>query len=209
MVDFSIIGKDGFIIQYEELFALTGCNVLKRLRDKIDVLRGMSDEDILRQYFNRQIEDPSDFLKSEYDIDFPIEKMYESYKVMSPNMLFPYMIFDKAHENGIKNLAVYSLRPSEAIEKHLRRTFPDFPVQYVHGDIKDVMKTRKNWTLITSNTAVVKSCADVDQAFALTIVDDFMYTAPLIDDEFLNHLREKGIFVGFIGALSAGVVFSD
>lgn len=209
MVDLSVIGKDGFIIQYEEIITLTGCNVLHGLRNKIDTLRGMSDEDILRGYFNRQIEDPSEYLKKEYNIDFPIDKMYASYKTMTPNMLYAYMIFDKAHENGIRNLAVYSLYRSEAIEKHIKRTFPDFKVDYVHGDIKEVMENRQNWTLVTSNTKVVRDCANVGQAFALMIIDDFTYTAPLFDETFLDSLRKKGIFVGFTGALSAGVLLSD
>ena len=209
MIDFSIIGKDGFIIQYEEIIALTGCNVLRGLKKKTDMLRGMSDEDILRQYFNREIEDPSEFLKKQFDIDFPIDKMYSSYKVMTPNMLYAYRIFDTAHQNGMTNLAVYSSRYSEAIEKHLRRTFPDFHVDYIHGDIKEVMKNRQNWTFVTSNTNVIRDCANIGQAFALIIIDDFTYTAPILNDEFLDTLREKGIYVGFTGAISAGVVLSD
>lgn len=209
MVDLSIIGKDGFIIQYEEIIALTGCNVLRGLKNKIDTLRGMSDEDILRGYFNRQIENPSEYLKQEYDIDFPMDKMYASYKTMTPNMVYAYRLFDTAHTNGMRNLAVYSSQYSEAIEKHIKRTFPDFKVDYVYGDIKEVMKNRQNWTLVTSNTNVVRDCANVGQAFALMIIDDYTYTAPLFDDTFLDILRQKGIFVGFTGALSAGVILSD
>jgi hypothetical protein len=41
------------------------------------------------------------------------------------------------------------------------------------------------------------------------IIDDYTYTAPLFDDAFLDTLRQKGIFVGFTGALSAGVILSD
>ena len=68
MVDFSFIGKDGLIIQYEDIISLIGFNVAqyfhgKGVNDKLD---RMSVEDILKSYFNRQTEDIPKWLKESF-----------------------------------------------------------------------------------------------------------------------------------------------
>lgn len=204
MLDLSFIGKDGLIIQFEELISMTGYNVLLKLKSKNDKLRGMSDKDILLDYINREIENPSDYIRSTYQIDFPMDKVYQSPKALRPNLVYAHRMFDTAYKNGMRKLFVYSCEYSRVIEQFVQEAFGGINVQYIHGDIVQVMKDKVNSTFITSNTNVIRSCQNVDQPFMLMIVDDFMYVASVFD--IVDSLRNKGIFVGFTGVLSAGVI---
>ena len=84
---------------------------------------------------------------------------------------------------------------------------PDVPITYVRGDVIPVIKQHPNCTFLTSNTDVIKRLqTESVPPFALTIVDTFIYVAPVVKEEFINSLREKGIFVGFTNILSAGLI---
>lgn len=206
MVDLSYIGRDGFMIQYEDLISLWGYNVLHNLKEKINVLRRMSDKDILLAYINREIEDPSEYIKKTYDIDFPMEKMYQSEKILRPNLVYASRLFDTAYKNGVTKLSVYSNQYSPVIESYVKQIFTEFHVDYKHGDLKPILRTMPNHTFITSNTNNIRQCGDYEVPFVLSIVDDFMYVAPIIMENVADQLREKNIFVGFTGVISAGVI---
>lgn len=206
MIDMSFIGKDGFIIQYEDIISLWGYNVLLQLRDT--KLIGESDSDsLLLDYFNREIENPFDYILEKYHINFPIDTVYKSKKALRPNLLYAFKILSAAHRNGIKNLLVYSNKESQIIRDYIVNEIPDVPITYVHGDVIPVIKQHPNCTFLTSNTDVIKRLqTESVPPFALTIVDTFMYVAPVVKEEFINSLREKGIFVGFTNILSAGLI---
>ena len=206
MIDMSFIGKDGFIIQYEDIISLWGYNVLLQLRDT--KLIGESESDsLLLDYFNREIENPFDYILEKYHINFPINTVYKSKKALRPNLLYAFKILSAAHRNGIKNLLVYSNKESQIIRDYIVNEIPDVPITYVHGDVIPVIKQHPNCTFLTSNTDVIKRLqTESVPPFALTIVDTFIYVAPVVKEEFINSLREKGIFVGFTNILSAGLI---
>jgi len=206
MIDMSFIGKDGFIIQYEDIISLWGYNVLLQLRDA--KLIGESEPDsLLLDYFNREIENPFDYILDKYHINFPTDKVYKSKKALRPNLLYAFKIFSAAHRNGIKNLLVYSNKESQIIRDYIVNEIPDVPITYVHGDVIPVIKQHPNCTFLTSNIDTIKRLqTESVPPFALTIVDTFMYVAPVVKEEFINSLREKGIFVGFTNILSAGLI---
>ena len=48
---------------------------------------------------------------------------------------------------------------------------------------------------------------DVKVPFALTIVDDYLYTSNIVVDEKIpERLKEKGIFVAYTGIFSSGFI---
>ena len=70
MVDFSFVGKEGIIIQYEDIVSMIGFNVIRYLRAKNaneEAMR-MSVEDILLSYINREKEDPEIWLKDNFGL---------------------------------------------------------------------------------------------------------------------------------------------
>ena len=57
MVDFSFIGKEGLIVQYDDIIAMVGYNVARYLKSKEynkDELGKMSTQDSWVSYINRQ-----------------------------------------------------------------------------------------------------------------------------------------------------------
>ena len=206
MIDMSFIGKNGLIVQYEDIISLWGYNVLLQLKS-MKMVQGMSDEDILLDYFNREIENPFDYIKSKYHIEFPIDSMYKSQKALRPNLLYTFKLFNAAYQNGIKDLFVFSNKYSKIIQLYIQNEIPDVPINYVHGDVLPVIRQHPNCTFLTSDTSVVKRIHDNEvPPFALTIVDTFMYVGPIVNEDYINSLREKGVFVGFTGILSAGLI---
>lgn len=208
MLDLSFIGKEGFIVQYEDIISLMGYNVLHALREHgAEVVRRVSDEDILRDYINREIEDPASYLMERYekDIWFPKDSMYNSRKTMRPNLNYVFRFFDVAYKNGIRNLYVHTNQKSESAEYYIRATMSHLPVTYTYGDIVPVLRKRSNMTYLTSCTENIRKCLNVGIPFALMIVDDFPYVAPVAQEDFVRQLRERNIFVGFTSILSAGL----
>ena len=84
--------------------------------------------------------------------------------------------------------------------------FQTISVQYLHTDIEQILKSSPNYTFITTNTKVIRECGSYGVPFVLTIVDDFMYMAPIIMDGVADQLRRQNIYVGFTGVLSAGLI---
>lgn len=208
MIDLSFIGKDGLIIQYEDIISLIGFNVICYLKDngiKNDKINRMSVNDILLSYINRQTEDISKWIKEEFDIDCDLsnEQYQNSIAMFRPNMLYAYKLFSYAYKNGIKQLYIHSNQYSKIIEQSLR-TF-DVPIEYIYGDIIPELNKRMNYTYITSSINNIKRCNEVVKPFSLVIVDDFMYVADLLIDKIPEQLISKNIFVQYTSILSAGI----
>jgi hypothetical protein len=207
MVDMSFIGKNGFIIQYEDIISLWGYNALLKLKESNLIDRESSTDSLLLDYFNREIENPFTYINEKYHVNFPIDAMYKSKKVLRPNMLYAFKIFLTAYQNGIKELLVFSNKRSSIIDKYIKNEIPDIPIKYVHGDVVPVIKQHPNCTFLTSDTNIIKRFVDEDiPPFALTIVDTFSYVAPVVKDSFVELLRRKGVYVGFTNILSAGLI---
>ena len=207
MVDLSFIGKNGFIIQYEDIISLWGYNTLLKLKETNLIDRESSTDSLLLDYFNRDIENPFQYINEKYHINFPIDSMYKSPQVLRPNLLYAFKIFSAAYQNGIKQLFVYSNKGSSIIDNYIKNEIPDIPIQYVYGDVVPVIKQHPNCTFLTSNTNIIKRFVDESfPPFALTIVDTFQYVAPVVNESFVETLRGKGVFVGFTDILSAGLI---
>ena len=206
MVDFSFIGKDGLIIQYEDIISLTGFNIIKYFRaNKVnDKACKMSIQDILLSYINRPDYDVQKWLKNEFDIDCNIDDYMESINTLQPNMIYSYKVFDSAYKNGIKNLIIHSEKKSHVIERFIE-TY-QIPIKYTYGDIIPVLKDNKNSTYITSLPSNIYKCLDIQTPISLTIVDDFMYVADIIINKVDERLRERNVYVCYTSILSAGII---
>ena len=64
------IGEAGMIIQYEDLISMTGYNVAKQFKSNnlSEKLAGMSIQDVLASYLDREDEDYSIWLHKEFNI---------------------------------------------------------------------------------------------------------------------------------------------
>ena len=207
MIDMSFIGKNGFIIQYEDIISLWGYNALLKLKEKNLIDGESSTDSLLLDYFNREIEDPFKYINEKYHVNFPIDSMYKSKQVLRPNMLYAFKIFSAAYQNGIKELFVFSNKESPIIDDYIKNEIPDIPIRYVYGDVIPVIKQHPNCTFLTSDTNNIKRFVDESvPPFALTIVDTFMYVSSVVKDSFIDLLRGKGVFVGFTNILSAGLI---
>ena len=202
MIDFSNIGQDAFIIQYEDLISLIGLNCVRYILTKQNK---PYDDQLTLDYLNRESYDMEAFIKNETSIDFPYEKMMQSEIACQPNLAYAFKMFSAAHQNGIKRLYVHSNEYSPIIERIVNRL--EIKVNYVHGDILPVIHNLPNCTYTTSNPDNIRKCINTDVPFALTIVDDFQYQFPIVADEaFINRLRDKNVYVQFTGVISAGII---
>jgi len=207
MIDFSFIGKEGLIVQYEDIVSMIGFNIasyfkLKGVNEKIN---RMSTEDILLKYINRIDENLDKWLFNEFGIEFNMTDYLDSKIAFRPNLLYAYRIFDMAYKNGIKNLIIHSEYESNAIRNFINTTF-QVPVNYTHGDIVPVLKNNKNSTYMTSSTSNIRKCLDIHIPIALTIVDEYMYLADIITNHIDDELRKRNVYVCYTGILSAGFI---
>lgn len=108
MIDFSFIGKDGFIIQYEDIISLIGYNVSSFILEKLNKKTSEPDMDLLMRYFNRTDEDIFKFIKQETGIECGINDIVDSAGALRPNMLYAHKFLQTAYVQGIKNLTVFS-----------------------------------------------------------------------------------------------------
>lgn len=208
MIDFSDVGKEGLIIQYEEIVAMTGYNVAKYVKSKHinEKLDAMSNEDIALSYINRTDENPEIWLKKEFDIDCHMDEYLESFHVFQPSWLYSYRMFDAALKEGIKTLILHSNQYSPAIEKFLQ-SYQMPEVKYTSGDIIPVLESHPNCTFTTSSISNIKKCLSTDVPINVVICDDFMYVGQIIQEEIDKKLRNKGNkYVCFTGILSSGFI---
>lgn len=211
MIDASFIGKEGIIFQYEDIISLWGFNTILKMKETNEKLVRMSNTDILTNYFNRKIQNPVEYMKTEYGLDIPsLDVLYKSKSALQPNLLYAYRIIDAGYLNGIRNFFIHSNQYSEVIDDYIKTTFADFPVKYVYGDIVPVLKERSNMTYLTSDVDNIIKCKENDvPPFALTIVDEYGYTGNCIADGTINIIREKGVYVSFTGIISAGIILKE
>jgi hypothetical protein len=209
MLDFSFVGREGLIIQYEDVISLIGFNVIRYLRTKNanEKAMGMSLEDILLSYINREKENPEIWLKDEFGVDFKVEDYLESINAFQPNWLYSYKVFDAAYKNGVKKLMIYS----EFNTPIIKQIIPSFqvPVEYVSGDIVPILKKHPNITLTTASSQTLKRCLETDVPAAITVVDDFLHLAPIVIDKIDDKLKERNKFVCYTSIRSGGFINLD
>lgn len=207
MFDLRFIGKEGVIVQWEDLIAMIGFNVARYLKSKEyknDKLSKMSNEDILLSYINRPKEDPAIWLKEEFDIDFRVEDYKNSFVTWQPNWVYFYKLFKSAFDNGVKHLYVYTEKHIPMIETYIP-TF-DVPIKYITGDLKKVLSEHPNYTYMTASPSNVMKCLEIKVPLAITIFDDFMPLADVVANNVADQLREHNKFVNFTGLTSAGLI---
>lgn len=209
MIDLSFVGKEGVIIQYEDIISMIGFNVIRYLRSKNanDIAVRMSLEDILLSYINRQNEDPGIWLKETFGIDFKVKDYLDSINAFQPNWLYSYKLFDAAYKNGIKKLMIYSEHEIPIIRK-VKSSY-DIPIEYVHGDIKPIIEQNVNCTLITASEKTIKRCLETDVPITITIVEDFLSLAPIVVDGIGDKLKETNKYVCYTSIISGGFINLD
>lgn len=203
MIDFTSVGKNGVIFQYEDIISLSGFNVLNRFREKgIDQVKDKSEVDLVMSYFNRDQYSVADWVQQESSL--PIQEYMNSPVMWKPSLLYAYKIIDTAYKSGVKTIMIHSNQYVKSIEDNMK-TFTQ-PVTYIHGDIVPVLKQHPNITYITSLPDNIRKCADSGVPFVLTIVDDFGYVHKIIQDKVDEELRKKNILVFFTSIISGGFI---
>lgn len=204
MLDFTPIGQDGFIIQYEDCISLIGMNALQYMEEQMN--HPFTDTDKLR-YLNREEYDIERYvmLHKPVPVSITMSDMYKSKIGCRPNLAYAFKMMKAAHDNGIKKFYIYSDEYSPVIHEFVRSL--EIKTTYVYGDIIPVLHMLPNCTYTTSNPRNIRKCEKTDVPFALTIVDDFQYVAPIVTDApLIERLRKKGVYVQFTGVISAGII---
>ena len=209
MIDISCIGKDGLIIHYDDIISLIGFNLIRYLRTKEMNKKAerMSLEDILLSYINRENEDPKIWLKEKFDVDFDIDEWKDSINIFQPNWLYSYKVFDAAYKNGMKKLMIYSENDIPIIKKILLSY--NVPIEYVCGDIVEIMNKNPNATLLTSSSQILNKCLETEVPFAVTIVDDFLHLAPAVINNIGDKLKERNKYVCYTSIRNSGWINLD
>lgn len=207
MIDLSFIGKEGLVLEYEDIISMLGINITNYLfkKDTTMNVRMSSSEDILNSYINREEYNVSKWLRENFDIDMNLKEYMNSPAVLKPNVLYAYKLIPNAFLNGIKNLYIYSQYDSNIIRRNIETTF-DVPVNYVYGDIINVLKDKVNYTYLTCNPDNVRRCLELDIPIAISICDDYMYMSPVVKEHVDEELRKQGKFVSYTSVLNAGIV---
>lgn len=206
MIDFSLVGKEGLIIQFEDIVSMIGFNIARylKLKDACDAFKDKSLQDLILDYVNREIEDYDEWLSKIFNINISIDSYIDSVNAFQPSWLYAYKVFKAAADNGINQLYIFSNREIPFIKNHLLPTFNNKSVKYVFGDIVPILNEHPNSTYLTSSPSNIRKCLDVKVPFALTIVDDFMYTASIFEDKLPEQLTDKNIFIRYTGIFNSG-----
>lgn len=207
MIDLSFIGKDGLIIQYEDVVSAIGFNIISYMINKnkcTEAMKRMSLEDILLSYLNRETYDINSWIKKEFSIDFNYMDAKDSVQMVVPNFIYPYKIIQEARKQNISELYLYSDTYLPGIEKMLK-SFETPSLKYIHGDLIPILSGKPNITYITSSPTNIEKCLEIETPFVLTIVDDFIYVKSIIERKIDERLRKSGKFVFYTGILSGGI----
>lgn len=207
MVDFRILGREGLMIEYTDIVSLVGYNIIKYLKSKRinnDKIMGMSEQDILLSYVNRLDFDISGWIKETFDFECDVKDYLESEVAYAPNNVYAYKILSASYKEKMKNLFIYSDTYSPVIEENIK-TFNIPDLKYVHGDLLPILNEHPNSTFTTSNPNSIKRCVDVKAPILLTIVDDFMYLANIVESDTLEKLKERNKIVMFTSIRSNGI----
>lgn len=207
MVDLSIIGKAGLIIQYEDCVSLIGFNIAKEFRQiENHKFNSMSIQDILLSYVNRESEDYVEWLK-ENDVSVDPKEMLKSFKAMQPTLSYSFRVFSTASSEKLNNLIIYSNEYSPIAEQSASVYGTDVSVKYKHSNIIDFINKTPNMTLITSSHKTIRECVEINAPLCLVICDDFGYLADLYDDGTISKLEKKdNILLRYTSVLSGGVI---
>lgn len=203
------IGEAGMIIQYEDLISMTGYNVAKQFKSNnlSEKLAGMSIQDVLASYLDREDEDYSIWLRKEFNIDINPDEMLSSFLSMQPNLLYSYKVFQASHKERKDNLYIYSDKYSKIAEECVQ-SYGFKGVQYIYGDIYKFIKEHPNSTFLTASTKSIDIIKNVDTPICLVICDDYRYTI----DHLAKHKLDKelsdkeNIFLRYTSVISAGVI---
>jgi hypothetical protein len=210
MIDFSFVGKDGIIIQFEDVVSMIGFNIVRYFKLKgMESLRDYDLKQMILDYVNREEEDYNKWVSNIIKTDIKLETYIDSINAFQTSWLYAYKIFASAYKNGIKNLMIHSNEEIPFI-RDLLPTFNVPSIKYVYGDIVPILNQNPNITYLTSLPSNIRKCLDVDVPFALTIVDDYLYTADVVVQEKVpEKLIEKGIFVAYTGIFSSGFIDTE
>ena len=207
MIDLSFIGKDGLIIQYEDVISVIGFNIIRYMIESkqcTEAMSKMSLEDILLSYLNRETYDIDKWIHDTFDINFHYLDAKDSVRMVVPNFIYAYKILQEAKKQNISSLYIYSNEYYKGIERMLS-SFEIPGLQYLHGGITPFLQEKPNITYITSDPNNIKACLEVETPFVLTIVDDFIYIKDIVADKIDEKLRKQGKFVFYTGILSGGL----
>ena len=207
MIDLSFLGKDGLMIQYEDVISIIGFNIIRYMINTnkcTEAMKRMSLEDILLSYLNRETYDINSWIKKEFGLEFDYLQAKESTTMLVPNFVYAYKVMQEARKQKITQLYIYSDIYYPAIEK-LLSSFEVKELKYVHGDLIPILSDKPNITFVTSKPDNIMKCLEVKTPFVLTIVDDFIYTKDIVEKKIDKQLREQGKFVFYTGILSGGI----
>ena len=207
MIDLSFLGKDGLMIQYEDVVSIIGFNIVRYMINTnkcTEAMKRMSLEDILLSYLNRETYDINSWIKKEFGLEFDYLQAKESTTMLVPNFVYAYKVMQEARKQKITQLYIYSDIYYPAIEK-LLSSFEVKELKYVHGDLIPILSDKPNITFVTSKPDNIMKCLEVKTPFVLTIVDDFIYTKDIVEKKIDKQLREQGKFVFYTGILSGGI----
>ena len=205
ILDWSYIGKEGLIIQFEDLVSFIGWNASEYINNAQGRPVSKTKDERLVEYINRLDYDIPKYVKETTGVDTTMKQLINSKHAIPPNVLYAFRMFKAAVDNGLKNLLIHSNVYSQLLEEYVKSALPY--ARYVHGDIVPVLKDNPNCTYTTSNPTNIRKCVDVGVPFALTICDDFMYVAPVVtDDKLLNQLKEQNVFVQYTSIMGSGLV---
>ena len=203
MVDFSFVGENGFVIQYEDLVSLIGFNAVQHIKERRN--ESYNNDDLVLSYLNREKYSITDYVEAQTGMQVPMETLMKSAFACVPNLAYAFKMMQAADRNGLTRLYVHTDTYSPIIEKYVQQL--EIKTNYVHGDIIPVLHNLPNCTYTTSNPDNIRKCAKADVPFALTIVDDFPYVGPIIMDKpLLKTLEERNVYVQYTGVISAGII---
>ena len=208
MIDLTVFGKAGLILQYEDIISMIGYNVAKYFHQQgvNKKLDSMSINDVLLSYINRTDEDYSIWLEKEFDIKINKSEMLTSFLTMQPNLLYSYKVFSTAHTEHVSGLYIYSNDYSPIIEEATKH-YGFNGITYIKEDIISFLNNHPNHTYITASIDNIKRCVDLKAPTCLVVCDDYLYISDIFSskvDKTLVNLDH--ILLRFTGVLSAGVI---
>lgn len=208
MWDLSSLGKDGFIVQYEDIVSMIGFNVARYFRSKgiSTKLDNMSIRDVLSSYIDRTDEDYSIWLKQEFGIDINPDDYLSSFLTMQPNLLYSYKVFTTAHREHADNLIIYSNKYSPIAEQSTKSYGFD-GIEYRCDDLETLLNEHPNYTYLTSCVNNISICEKILSPIVLLVCDDYMYTSEIFTSKLDKRLKEKpNIILRFTSVISAGII---
>lgn len=208
MIDLTVFGKAGLIIQYEDIISMIGYNIAKYFHHQgiSNKLDSMSINDVLLSYINREDEDYTVWLKKEFDIKINKSEMLTSFLTMQPNLLYSYKVFSSAHLEHVSELYIYSDDYSPIIEESTKH-YGFSGITYIKEDIISFLNNHPNFTYITASLKNIKRCVDLKAPTCLVICDDYLYISDIFSfkvDKKLECLEH--ILLRYTGIISAGVI---